>query len=74
MISAIFWDITQRHVAICYHSTPRNIPEERRSHHHRGGSLKSIPVFIIAFNKRFLLENMHSQFNLFNTPLCSALF
>ena len=24
-----------------YHITPRNIPEERRSHQHRGGSLKS---------------------------------
>jgi hypothetical protein len=24
-----------------YHTTPRNIPEERRSHQHRGGSLKS---------------------------------
>jgi hypothetical protein len=24
-----------------YHSTPRNIPEERRSHQRRGGSLKS---------------------------------
>jgi hypothetical protein len=23
-----------------YHTTPRNIPEERRSHQHRGGSLK----------------------------------
>jgi hypothetical protein len=24
-----------------YHTTPRNIPEERKSHQHRGGSLKS---------------------------------
>jgi hypothetical protein len=24
-----------------YHTTPRNVPEERRSHEHRGGSLKS---------------------------------
>jgi hypothetical protein len=24
-----------------YHTTPRNIPEERRSHQYRGGSLKS---------------------------------
>ena len=24
-----------------YHTTPRNIPEERRSHQHRGGSLNS---------------------------------
>jgi hypothetical protein len=24
-----------------YHSTLRNMPEERRSHHYRGGSLKS---------------------------------
>jgi hypothetical protein len=30
MISALFWDITLR-----------NIPEERRYHQHRGGSLKS---------------------------------
>jgi hypothetical protein len=26
---------------INYHTTPRNIAEERRSHQHRGGSLKS---------------------------------
>jgi hypothetical protein len=24
-----------------YHTTPRNIPEKRSSHHDRGGSLKS---------------------------------
>jgi hypothetical protein len=24
-----------------YHTTPRNIPEERRSHQHHGGSLKA---------------------------------
>jgi hypothetical protein len=24
-----------------YHTTPRNVPEERRSHQYRGGSLKS---------------------------------
>jgi hypothetical protein len=24
-----------------YHTTPRNIPEERRSHQHHGGSVKS---------------------------------
>jgi hypothetical protein len=30
MRSALFWDIT-----------PRNIPEEHRSHQHSGGSLKS---------------------------------
>jgi hypothetical protein len=24
-----------------YHTTPRNIPEEHRSHQHRGGSLRS---------------------------------
>jgi hypothetical protein len=53
MTSAIFWDITPRHVELFYHSTLRNIPEERRSHHHRGGSLKSILVFIIVFNKLF---------------------
>jgi hypothetical protein len=39
--SALFCDITQRRVAILYHSTLRNIPEERRSHPHRSGSLKS---------------------------------
>jgi hypothetical protein len=30
-----------------YHTTPRNIPEERRSHEHRGGSLKS--TFVCLF-------------------------
>jgi hypothetical protein len=50
--SAFFWDITRRRVVIVfrrcpetsvikYHTTPRNTPEERRSHQHRGGSLKS---------------------------------
>jgi hypothetical protein len=30
-----------------YHTTPRNIPEERRSHRNRGGSLKSrFPIFV----------------------------
>jgi len=33
-----------------YHSTLRNIPEERRSHLHRGGSLKS-RIVIHAFGK-----------------------
>jgi hypothetical protein len=28
-----------------YHTRPRNIPEERRSHQHRGGSLKSRLLF-----------------------------
>jgi hypothetical protein len=30
-----------------YHKTPRHIPEERRSHQHNGGSLKSRPHFNI---------------------------
>jgi hypothetical protein len=29
------------------HTTPRNIPEERRSHQHRGGSLKSRTVGVV---------------------------
>ena len=28
-----------------YNTKPRNIPEERRSHQHRGGSLKSNRLF-----------------------------
>jgi hypothetical protein len=28
-----------------YHTAPRNIPEERRSHQHRDGSLKSMPLY-----------------------------
>jgi hypothetical protein len=33
-----------------YHATPRNIPEERRSHQHRGGSLKSwLIIFLFIF-------------------------
>jgi hypothetical protein len=39
--SALFWDVTLRRVVTLYHTTPRNIPEERRSRQHRGGSLKS---------------------------------
>jgi hypothetical protein len=31
MRSALFWDITQRRVVNNYHTTLRNIPEERRS-------------------------------------------
>jgi len=31
--------------AMNYHYKLRNIPEERRSHLHRGGSLKSLPCF-----------------------------
>jgi hypothetical protein len=30
-----------------YHTTPRNIPEERRSHQHRDGSLKSRLFYIV---------------------------
>jgi hypothetical protein len=39
--SALFWDATRLRVVNNYHTTARNIPEERRSHQHRGGSLKS---------------------------------
>jgi hypothetical protein len=41
MSSALFWDITRRRLVIVYHTTQRNIPEERRTHQHRGASLKS---------------------------------
>jgi hypothetical protein len=41
MRSALFWDITRRCVVNNYHTTPGNILKERRSHQHRGGSLKS---------------------------------
>jgi hypothetical protein len=29
MSYALFWDVTRRRVVIVYHTTPRNIPEER---------------------------------------------
>jgi hypothetical protein len=45
--SALFWDITQRRVVILCHSTLRNIPEERGSDHHGGGSLKSRMIHIL---------------------------
>jgi hypothetical protein len=38
--SALFWDLT-----------PRNNPEERRSHQHRGGSLKSRLILELIFKK-----------------------
>jgi hypothetical protein len=31
MKSVLFWDITQDRLVIVYHTTLRNIPEERRS-------------------------------------------
>jgi hypothetical protein len=31
-----------------YHTTLRNIPEERRSHQHRGGSLKSNRCYLMS--------------------------
>ena len=43
-------------VSCCnYHTTPRNIPEDRRSHQHRGGSLQS----------RFMMLCSESMWNLF---------
>jgi hypothetical protein len=52
--SALFWDMTRRGVVIFFtdvsvpssrvdslHTTPRKIPEERRSYQYRGGSFKS---------------------------------
>jgi hypothetical protein len=33
-----------------YHSTLRNIQEDRRSHHHRGGSLKSRIIHALALS------------------------
>ena len=42
-----------------YHTTPRNIPEERRSYQHRGGSLKSefakgtLICFGVTLSQRF---------------------
>jgi hypothetical protein len=44
MKSSVFWGITRRRVVIVYHTTPRNNPEDRRVHQHRGGSLKSRTV------------------------------
>ena len=35
-----------------YYTTPSNIPEERRSHQHRGGSLKSVST--VSFRNLFL--------------------
>jgi hypothetical protein len=34
-------DTLSRNVGNNYHTTPRNIPEERRAHQHRSGSLNS---------------------------------
>jgi hypothetical protein len=48
--SALFRDIARRcpeTSANSYHTTPRNIPEERRSHQRRGGSLKSSSVELL---------------------------
>jgi hypothetical protein len=39
-----------------YHTTPRNIPEERRSHKHRGGSLKSKLFVFIVINNCFVIQ------------------
>jgi hypothetical protein len=39
--SSFFWDITLRRVINNYRTTPCNTTEERRSHQHRGESLKS---------------------------------
>ena len=50
MRSAFFWDFTQHRLIILYHSMLCEIPEERRSHLHRSGSLKShttIPCFVV---------------------------
>jgi hypothetical protein len=33
-----------------YHSTLRNIPDERRSHEHRGGSLKSLMFYLTTLS------------------------
>jgi hypothetical protein len=46
-----------------YHTTPRNIQEERRYHQHRGGSLKSRPYtllvgFFLKVYRQSLLESM----------------
>jgi hypothetical protein len=37
-----------------YHSTLRNIPEERRAHQHRGGSLKSRLAIISQYKNNGL--------------------
>jgi hypothetical protein len=41
-----------------YQSTPRNIPEEQRSHLHRGGSLKSRILHICYMNFALKRVNM----------------
>jgi hypothetical protein len=50
--SAFFWDITQRRVVIVYNydTTLCNTPEERRSHQHRGGSLKLKFFILLQFS------------------------
>jgi hypothetical protein len=39
-----------------YHTTPRNIPEECRSEHHRDGSLKSKKNMMCGVAKDELIE------------------
>jgi hypothetical protein len=38
--------------------TPRNIPEERRSHQHRGGSLQSNFMEFVHDQQTFINENL----------------
>jgi hypothetical protein len=52
MKSAVFWGITQYRVVIVVnncHTMPRNTPEDRGFHQHRGGSLKSTNVCYILY-------------------------
>jgi hypothetical protein len=44
-----------------YHSTLRYTPEERKSHQHRGGSLKSLKVRVFyIFNLQFAFKSLFS--------------
>jgi hypothetical protein len=62
----------------CFHlHTPRNIPEERRSHQHRGGSLKSQSNRFHRNSGKFLLDYMTSHPHLpsknIQTKICGTI-
>jgi hypothetical protein len=84
MRPALFWDIKRRRVVIVYrrfgttsvknyHTTPRNIPEERRSHQNRGGCLKSLSHFSEMCTWRKYIETCHTNAILSATDLSTLL-
>jgi hypothetical protein len=60
-----------------YHMTPRNIPEERRSHQHRGGSLKSrkrLYPNLVSYAPTFLQVVKKITNNLSHWPVSGSRF